>query len=137
MPVDIGQLKLYMGPTTLGAPDNLQETVISFIDEAHEDLFIAVQALESRAIAGAILAAKERGGRVRLILEGNYLTVDTPANDPWSPGGEIEANRLRLFGLACPSIFRGAVYSIAVYCGFCVSNKREGRNKLQSSHLGG
>lgn len=93
MPVDIGSLKLYMGPKAVGAPDDLEEAIISFIHGAREDLFIAVQELESRPIAEAILRAKQRGIRVWLILEGKYLTVGKASDDPWSPGGENEANR--------------------------------------------
>jgi phosphatidylserine/phosphatidylglycerophosphate/cardiolipin synthase-like enzyme len=93
MPADLGSLKLYMGPQQLGAPDNLAAIIIDFIDRAQEQLFIAVQELESRSIAEAILRAKQRGVRVRLILEGKYLTVDKAMDDPWSPGGQNEANR--------------------------------------------
>ena len=93
MPVDLGSLKLYMGPHTLGAPDDLGATIIDFIDSAHERLFIAVQELESRPIAEAILRAKQRGVSVYLILEGHYLTVDKPSDDPWMPGGDNEPNR--------------------------------------------
>ena len=93
MPVDIGSIKLYMGPRTLGAPDDLEEPIISFIDRAQDELFIAVQELESRTIAEAILRAKQRGIRVLVILEGDYLTVDEAQDDPWSPGGQNEANR--------------------------------------------
>jgi phosphatidylserine/phosphatidylglycerophosphate/cardiolipin synthase-like enzyme len=93
MSADLGSLKLYVGPTQLGAPDNLAAVIIDFIDRAREQLFIAVQELESRPIAEAILRAKRRGVRVRLILEGKYLTVDTPPDDPWAPGGDNEHNR--------------------------------------------
>lgn len=93
MPTDIGRLKLYMGPRPLGAPDDLEEVIITFIDDARECLYIAVQELESRSIAKAILRAKGRGVRVRMVLEGNYLSVNKALDDPWSPGGENEENR--------------------------------------------
>jgi phosphatidylserine/phosphatidylglycerophosphate/cardiolipin synthase-like enzyme len=82
-----------MGPGDLGAPDDLEATVVSFVDAAQDSLFVAVQELESRPIAQAILRAKQRGIRVQIILEGNYLTVDRAADDPWLLGGQNEANR--------------------------------------------
>jgi phosphatidylserine/phosphatidylglycerophosphate/cardiolipin synthase-like enzyme len=93
MPIDLGSLKLYMGPQQLGAPDDLAAVIIGFIDRAREQLYIAVQELESRPIAEAILRAEGRGVRVWLILEGKYLTVDKALADPWTAGGENEPNR--------------------------------------------
>lgn len=93
MPIDLGSLKLYMGPQQLGAPDDLAAIIIDFIDRAQEQLFIAVQELESRPIAEAILRGEGRGVRVWLILEGKYLTVDKALPDPWTAGGENEPNR--------------------------------------------
>ncbi|MEL6266031.1 MAG: phospholipase D-like domain-containing protein, partial [Pseudomonadota bacterium] len=76
MPVTVGDdIKLYFGPHTL-APglDNLEQVIVDFIDGAEKRLEIAVQELESRAIAEAILRAEiERKVQVYLVLEADYL----------------------------------------------------------------
>jgi phosphatidylserine/phosphatidylglycerophosphate/cardiolipin synthase-like enzyme len=82
-----------MGPVQLGAPDDLGKRITGFIDYAQEHLLIAVQELESLTITKAILRAKARGVRIRMILEAHYLGVDHPLPDPWQAGGENEANR--------------------------------------------
>ena len=53
MSVDIGSLQLFMGPSAVGAPDDLEATIIAFIDRAREELLVAVQELESEPIARA------------------------------------------------------------------------------------
>ncbi len=83
MPLDLGSLEFYMGPHTLGAPDNLEETIVNFIDEAKETLDIAVQELESEEIARAIVRARQRGVRIRMVLEGDYLIADRAVSDPF------------------------------------------------------
>jgi len=93
MSLDLGSLGLYMGPDDLGAPDNLEETIIDFLDDARDKLDIAVQELESRPIAEAVIRARQRDVAVRVILEGRYLTVDEAVDDPWSEMGENEDNR--------------------------------------------
>ena len=76
MPITIGNITLYMGPHTAGGPDNLEEAIVSFIDGAKKTLDVAVQELESEPIARALVKAKQRGVRVRLVLEGDYLIAD-------------------------------------------------------------
>lgn len=94
MGIAIGGLELYAGPTALGAPDDLQQVIVDFIDEARHSIGVAVQEIDSRPIAEAVLAAKRRGVRVRVILEGDYL-VDAPGRgDAWASGGSHEENRL-------------------------------------------
>jgi phosphatidylserine/phosphatidylglycerophosphate/cardiolipin synthase-like enzyme len=93
MPLDLGSLELYMGPQNLGAPDDLEAAIIGFIDGAREELYIAVQELESRPIAEAVLRAQARDVAVKVILEGRYLRSGQTVADPWSPGGTNEANR--------------------------------------------
>lgn len=88
-----GGLELYAGPVLLGAPDDLDAVVRDFIDQAKHTLAIAVQELDARTIAQAILAAKARGVRVQIILEGDYLVESKPAADPWALVGENEENR--------------------------------------------
>jgi phosphatidylserine/phosphatidylglycerophosphate/cardiolipin synthase-like enzyme len=94
MSVSVGGLDLYLGPKVLGAPDDLDAVVRDFIDGAVHTLHIAVQELDSRSIATAVLAAKARGVRVRMILEGDYLVEEEPPADPWSTVGEYEENRV-------------------------------------------
>ena len=93
MPLDLGSLELYMGPNNLGAPDNLETTIISFINGARQSLFIAVQELESENITRALINARQRGIIIKLILEGHYLSVRNAVPDPFSPGGTNEENR--------------------------------------------
>lgn len=94
MGVDLGSIELYAGPPILGGPDDLDAVIRTFIAGAKKNLLIAVQELDSRAIAEVILAAKARKVRVQLILEGDYLVEDPPVADPWSLLGNNEANRV-------------------------------------------
>lgn len=93
MPETVGHISIFMGPDTLGAPDDLEKAIISFIDEAEKTLDVAVQELESRPIAKALLEARARGLRVRMVLEGDYLSVKRRRYKPYQPGGRNEANR--------------------------------------------
>ena len=93
MPLDLGSLEIYMGPDSLGGPDDLEQAITTFIDGARDKLYIAVQELESRPIAEAIIRAKQRNVDVRVILEGNYLTVDRAVDNPWLEEGQNEDNR--------------------------------------------
>lgn len=94
MSVSVGGLELYLGPKVLDAPDDLDAVIRDFIDGADDELYIAVQELDSRSIADSILAAKARGVRVRMILEGDYLVEEEPQADPWALTGEFEENRI-------------------------------------------
>jgi hypothetical protein len=91
--LDLGSVELYAGPAVLGGPDDLDAVVRAFIAGAKKRLLIAVQELDSRAIAEAILAAKVAKVRVQLILEGDYLIEDPPIADPWAEVGANEDNR--------------------------------------------
>jgi phosphatidylserine/phosphatidylglycerophosphate/cardiolipin synthase-like enzyme len=93
MGVTVGGVALYMGPPVLGAPDDLDEVIRTFIDEAKHSLMIAVQELDSRPITDSILAAKARGVRMQIILEGDYLREVPALANPWTDGGEYEDNR--------------------------------------------
>src|SRR3954469_5902063 len=94
MGVVSGGLEMYVGPTVLGAPDDLEAVILEFLDGAKHTLAIAVQEVDSRAIADAILRARTRGVRVQLILEGDYLVEVRPSADPWATIGEFEENRI-------------------------------------------
>ncbi len=77
----IGSVEMYMGPSLLGAPDDLEKTIVEFIDGAEKKLDIAVQELDSWEIGKAIIRARRRKipgrtarVRVNLVLEADYLT---------------------------------------------------------------
>ena len=74
--------------------DDLDAVIKQFIAGAKRSLFIAVQELDSRPVAEAILAAKAAKLKVRMILEGDYLVEDPPLADPWAISGANETNRL-------------------------------------------
>lgn len=93
MPVDIGSLEFYTGPETLGGPDNLNDTIIQFIEDAEERLDAAVQELDDLNIAGAFVRAAQRGVKLRIILERDYLIAPKPPEDVFQPGGRYEENR--------------------------------------------
>ncbi len=101
MSLDLGSIEFYMGPHTLGAPDNLEETIIDFIAAAKETLDIAVQELESEPIARAIVAAKRRSVRVRVVLEGDYLIAGRALSDPFdlSAAEKHDPNRALIVAL--------------------------------------
>lgn len=89
----VGDVAFYCGPKTLGAPDNLEEVIVDFIDGAVNRLEIAVQELEHEAIAKAIIRARKRKVTVKIVLEQDYLRSKGIKKDPWTPGGGNESNR--------------------------------------------
>jgi len=93
MAIQVGGIELHMGPTVLGGPDDLDEGIRQFIGGAKRSLFIAVQELDSRPVAEAILAAKAAKLKVKIILEGDYLVETPPRADPWALAGDNEENR--------------------------------------------
>jgi phosphatidylserine/phosphatidylglycerophosphate/cardiolipin synthase-like enzyme len=68
-----GKIEAFVGPTELGAADNLEQVIVDFIGGAKASLDIAVQELDSSLIADAILDARGRGVDVRMFLEQDYL----------------------------------------------------------------
>jgi phosphatidylserine/phosphatidylglycerophosphate/cardiolipin synthase-like enzyme len=92
--ITIGSVELYAGPTVLGAPDDLETVILDFLGDARKSLAIAVQEIDSRPLAQAIIDAKARGVRVRVILEGDYLVEPHALADPWTGTvGGLEENR--------------------------------------------
>jgi hypothetical protein len=83
-----------MGRMVLGAPDDLDAVIRDFIGDAKHSLAVAVQKVDSRSIAEAILAARARAVRVQVILEGDYLMEAHPSADPWTAAGYFEENRV-------------------------------------------
>jgi phosphatidylserine/phosphatidylglycerophosphate/cardiolipin synthase-like enzyme len=94
MPEKIGNIELYMGPSQLGGKDDLLSTIVKFIDDAKKRLFIAVQELDSKPIAEAIIRAKQRKVLVKLVLEADYLLAKTALPDPFISDGPHEPNRI-------------------------------------------
>ena len=94
MPQKIGNIEIYMGPHQLNGKDDLLKTIVNFIDGAQKKLFIAVQELDSRPIAEAIIRAKQRKVLVKLVLEAYYLIAKFARSDPFTPAGAHEPNRI-------------------------------------------
>lgn len=92
MPKTEGKVKLYMGPQSVGGPDNLEEAITGFISQAQKSLDIAVQELDSKKIAREI-TQKRPGVRVRLVSEADYLKSPKCRDDPWIEGGKQRPNR--------------------------------------------
>jgi len=93
VPKTVGKIQLFMGPHPTGAPDDLGAAVIGFIDGARKTLDIAVQELDAERIGRAVLRARARGVRVRLVLEQDYLVEEEARANPWKAGGPHEPNR--------------------------------------------
>jgi len=68
-----GRIEAYVGPTELGAADDLEAVITDFVAGARSTLSVAVQELDSPAIAQALLDASWRGVRVEVFLEQDYL----------------------------------------------------------------
>jgi phosphatidylserine/phosphatidylglycerophosphate/cardiolipin synthase-like enzyme len=95
-----GKIEAYVGPSDLGGPDDLEKVIVDFIGEATSSLDIAVQEIDSEPIAQAILDARWRGVRVRIVLEQDYLCEERlPADDdedrPIAEPGESFEEALR------------------------------------------
>ncbi|HJM81013.1 MAG TPA: phospholipase D-like domain-containing protein, partial [Prochlorococcaceae cyanobacterium Fu_MAG_72] len=56
--------------------DNLEEFIVKAINEAQQEIFVAVQELSLPVIAQALVAAKQRGVNVRIVMENTY-------SQPW------------------------------------------------------
>lgn len=94
MPLKIGNIELYMGPKQLGGNDDLLNPIVEFIDRAQKKLFIAVQELDSKPIAEAIIRARQRKVLVKLVLESDYLIAKTALPNPFIADGPHEPNRI-------------------------------------------
>ena len=80
-----GQIQAFVGPQGLGAQDNLEEVIVDFIAGAKKSLDIAVQEVDSRPIAKAILDASWGGVSVRMFLEQDYLYDKKPPSEKAAP----------------------------------------------------
>ena len=101
MAVKLGKIKFYVGPKDVAPSgsknkvDDIENVIVDFLDGAKKQLLIAVQEIDSMPIARAIVRASKRGVKVRVVSEADYLTVPTPAADPFKyvAGVENEVNR--------------------------------------------
>ena len=93
MAVKVGRVEFYVGPKALSGKDDLEQTIVDFINGAEKRLEIAVQELENEAIARAIIAARQRRVLVKLVIEQSYLRTDRARSDPFDAGGLHEPNR--------------------------------------------
>jgi phosphatidylserine/phosphatidylglycerophosphate/cardiolipin synthase-like enzyme len=93
----VGKIEAYIGPPELGAADDLEQVIVEFIRGAKSSLDIAVQEVDSRAIAQAILDARWRGVRVNIFLEQDYLRSDLVGTRPRRRRPSPERPRRRPF----------------------------------------
>jgi len=89
----VGNVEFYAGPHDVGAHDDMEKVIVDFINGAEKRLEIAVQELDSRPIAEAIIDARKRKVTVKVVLEQDYLRADRAQQDPWLKGGGKEENR--------------------------------------------
>ena len=80
-----GKIEVFLGPTELGGPDDLESVIVDFIRGARKSLDIAVQELDNPKIAQAILDARWRGVDVDLFLEQDYLRSPLQGDPPKLP----------------------------------------------------
>jgi phosphatidylserine/phosphatidylglycerophosphate/cardiolipin synthase-like enzyme len=81
------KIEVYLGPTELNGPDNLEAVICEFIGKAKRSLDIAVQEIDSMKIAEAILDARWRGVSIQIFLEQDYLKSKLKAA-PTAPAPE-------------------------------------------------
>lgn len=95
MPVQEGDISIHLGPIHLGGPDDLLMPIIEFIDHTRkgQNLMIAVQEIDNREIAEAIIRARQRGAVIDLVVEQSYLLEETFPADPFALIGKYEENR--------------------------------------------
>ncbi len=91
MPKIVGNVEFHTGGP--GAPDNLRDVIVGFINDAEKRLDIAVQEIDNFDIAKAIVDARQRKVRVRIITELDYLRETRRRDEPFEPGGPLEPNR--------------------------------------------
>lgn len=95
MPIVEGDITIHLGPQEQSGPDSLIDPIIDFIDKSkrRQKLKIAVQEIDHKPIAQAIIRARQRGVTVDVVIEQSYLLSDKIPNDPFIPGGKHEENR--------------------------------------------
>jgi phosphatidylserine/phosphatidylglycerophosphate/cardiolipin synthase-like enzyme len=117
MPFIQGSIEIYCGPSDIGAPDDLEAAIIAFINGARATLDIAVQELESYNIARAIVSARQRGVRIRMVIEQDYLRSYPAAPEPFviDPTISLHENRQIMAALLRASIDVRADYNPKIF----------------------
>ncbi len=95
MPIREGNITIHLGPQEQSAPDSLVDPIIAFIDSAkrRQKLMIAVQEIDHRPIAEAIIKARQRGVTIDVVIEQSYLLGAKIPLDAFEPKGRHEINR--------------------------------------------
>ncbi len=98
MPLQVGDIEVYLGPLEQGGADSLLKPIVDFIGRAghRQKLMIAVQEIDNPAIAEAIIEARLRGAIIDLVVEQSYLLAAKKPKDlasAFSAGGKHEINR--------------------------------------------
>lgn len=96
MAIKIGKVEFHAGPSELEAPDDLGKVIVDFIGGAKKKLDIAVQEIDKREIAQAIVDARNRNVSVRIVTELDYLRESRRRDDAFEEGGRNEENRIIL-----------------------------------------
>jgi phosphatidylserine/phosphatidylglycerophosphate/cardiolipin synthase-like enzyme len=84
-----GAIDCFCGPAELGAPDDLEAEIVAFIGATERTLDIAVQELDSFAIAEAVIRKRLDGASVRVLLNRSYLTDDGKLRRPLTTIAEL------------------------------------------------
>jgi len=80
-----GKIQAYVGPTELGASDDLEKVILNYIRGAQETLDLAIQEIDSEKIAQSIIDARWRGIKVRVFVEHDYIYSKDPPADQTVP----------------------------------------------------
>jgi hypothetical protein len=93
------ELRLWLATRSTGTDEDLARPIVEFIAEAADRVYVATQQLEDREVVEALIAARQRGCSVRVLLENDYLTERSAVENPWRPSGRNESNRRALAAL--------------------------------------
>ena len=91
-----GKIEAYLGPTELGAPDDLETVIIDFIGGSKKSLDIAVQEIDNPKIAQAILDARWRGIDVDMFISRTTCAAlyrVSPRSGPSPPAAKHRSRR--------------------------------------------
>lgn len=86
-------LQINLATRIPGVVEDLSLSIIECLTHATGTVRLASQQLEEASIVDALIAARKRGCRVRVLLEEKYLSESDPVADPWAASGRNERNR--------------------------------------------